>query len=156
MNIPIRKATLGDFQAVQKLSQELFLSDMPSDPLLNSQWTYQKEGESYFTKRITGTEGICFVAEFDGAVIGYVTGNIMEVLSWRPVRRLEMENLIVTVSYRGKRIGEQLAQKLFDWGKHLGMERVTVTAYAINEGGIRFYKRIGFIPDSLLLEKTLD
>ncbi len=155
MDVIIRKATSADLPAVQKLSCELFLSDVSHDPLLNKQWTYQKEGEAYFSKRVTQAEGICFVAELDGTIVGYTTGNSMPVLSWRPVRRIELENLIVTALYRGKGIGEQLVHALFAWGKSLGMERVMVSAYAINEGGIRFYKRIGFIPDSVQMEKIL-
>jgi len=67
-----------------------------------------------------------------------------------------MENLIVTKEFRGHGIGEQLAKAVFDLGKKLGMERVMVASYAMNDGAIKFYKRVGYVPDTLHLEKVLD
>src|SRR5260221_389917 len=138
MDVQIRKATIEDLPRVQQLSQELFLSDYPRDPLLNKEWSYNEDGKTSFLKRITEENRFCFVAELGGEIIGYTTGSVMEILSWRPVKRLEMENLIVTEKYRGQGIGEKLAQKVFDLGKQLGMERVMVAAYATNDGAVKF------------------
>lgn len=156
MDISIRKATIEDLPRVQELSQELFFSDYPNDSLLNTDWTYSEEGKKSFVSRITEENGFCFVAQTNEGVIGYATGSIMPILAWRPVKRLEMENLIVTEKFRGQGIGEKLAQAVFDLGKSLGMERVMVSAYATNDGAVKFYKRVGFIPDCLQLEKVLD
>ncbi|HYK08604.1 MAG TPA: GNAT family N-acetyltransferase [Candidatus Eisenbacteria bacterium] len=156
MDVTIRKATIEDLKRVQELSQELFFSDYSNDPLLNVDWTYSPEGEKSFTTRIMDEDKFCFVAEIDGEIIGYASGSTLPVHAWRPVKRLEMENLIVTQKYRGQRIGEKLAQAVFDLGKSLGMERVMIAAYATNDGAIKFYQRIGCIPDTLHLEKVLD
>lgn len=156
MDIFIRQGKVEDLQAIQKLSQELFYSDLPSDPFLNEQWTYQKEGEDYFLGNLTGEKGVCFLAEVNKEIVGYVTGKALPVAAWRPVKRTEMDNLIVSASFRGQKIGEKLCQAFFDWSKQQGVERVMVSAYAINDGAIRFYKRVGFIPDSVQLEKTID
>ncbi len=155
MNTVIRQAIESDLAAVQKLSKELFESEQHRDPLLNMQWTYQQEGEEHFKKRVSGEEGVCFVAEISGEVVGYTTGSVMRIVSWRPVRRVEMENLIVSDSYRGQGIGEKLAERLVEWAKEQGVERIMVSAYAANDGAIKFYKRNGFVPDSIELEKEI-
>lgn len=155
MNVTIRKATVDDLPQIQKLSQELFQVEQVRDPLLNMDWSMGEEGRKTFLSRITEENRFCFVAEADSQVVGYTTASVLPILAWRPVKRLEMENLIVTEKYRGQRIGEKLAQTLFDLAKSLGLERVMVSAYAANEHALRFYKRIGFVPDSLQLEKVL-
>jgi ribosomal protein S18 acetylase RimI-like enzyme len=156
MDVTIRKATIEELPRIQKLSQELFFSDFSNDPLLNTNWTYSPEGEKSFTSRIMDEDKFCFVAEVNKEIIGYASGSTMPILAWRPVKRLEMENLIVTEKYRGQGIGEKLAQAVFDLGKSLGMERVMVASYAMNDGAVKFYKRVGFVQDTLHLEKVLD
>ena len=155
MDVLIRKATTDDLLAIQKLSQELFQAELVRDPLLNMNWSMGEEGRKIFYARITEENRFCFVAEIDGMIVGYATGSILPTLAWRPVKRLEMENLIVSEHYRNQKIGDKLTQQVFDYAKSLGMERVMVSAYAANEHAIRFYKRAGFIPDSLQLEKVL-
>lgn len=155
MDIVIRKATVADLEFVQELSQELFRVELVRDPLLNMDWSMGEEGRKTFLSRITEENRFCFVAETNGEIVGYTTASVLPILPWRPVKRLEMENLIVTEKYRGQRIGEKLAQILFDLAKSLGLERVMVEAYAANEHALSFYKRVGFVPDSLQLEKVL-
>ncbi len=156
MDVVIRKATKEELPKIQELSQELFLSDESRDSLLNMEWSRSEDGKKIFLSRIVEDNKFCFVAEVEKEIVGYTTGSVMEVYAWRPVKRLEMENLIVTQKYRGQGIGEKLALAVFDLGKSLDMERVMVTAYATNGEGIRFYERIGFAPDSLQLEKILE
>ena len=155
MEVTIRKATIEDLPAVQELSQELFYSDLPHDPLMNVDWSFSEDGKKIFTARITEPNRFCLVAEINGKIIGYTTGSVLSVPAWRPVKRLELENLIVTEKYRGQRIGEKLAQAVVDLAKSLGMQRVMVAAYATNDRAIKFYKRVGFIPDTLQLEKEV-
>lgn len=151
----IRRATIEELPRIQELSQELFYSDYPNDPLLNREWSFSEDGKDVFTKRIIEPSRFCLLAEIDGEIIGYATGSILVVPAWRPVKRLELENLIVTEKYRGKRMGEKLSQAVFELAKSLGMQRVMVAAYATNERAIKFYKRIGFTPDTLQLEKEV-
>lgn len=155
MDIKIRKATIADLPRVQELSQELFSVELQRDSLLNMDWSLGEEGRKTFLSRITDKNRFCFVAEAGGEVVGYATGSVLPILAWRAVKRLELENLIVTEKYRGKKVGEKLARTVFDLGKSLGMQRVMVSAYAANDGAITFYKRVGFVPDSLQLEKDL-
>ena len=155
MQVVIRKATVDDLPQVQRLSQELFQVEQVRDPLLNMHWSEGEEGRKTFLARITDENRFCFVAMSGQEIVGYATGSVLPILAWRVVKRLELENLIVTEKYRGQQVGEKLAQAVFDLGKSLGMQRVMVSAYAANDGAIKFYKRMGFIPDSLQLEITL-
>lgn len=49
MSTKIRPAIIDDLKAVQDLNHELFVFDIKSDPLLNINWPYETEGESYFS-----------------------------------------------------------------------------------------------------------
>lgn len=108
MDITIRKATVTDLPQIQKLSQELFQVEQVRDSLLNMDWSMGEGGRKTFLARIIEKDKFCFLAEIHGEIIGYTTASILPILPWRPVKRLEMENLIVTEKYRGQKIGEKL------------------------------------------------
>ena len=63
--------------------------------------------------------------------------------------------MFVEKAYRSHKIGAALAQHFLEWTKARGAERVSVSAYAANEGAIRFYKSLGFQPKNLVLEAGL-
>jgi len=141
----VRKARPEDFKAVQDLNYQLFVHDQEYDPLLKMTWPYDKEGAAYLAKRVAGKEGVCFVAELDGRVIGYLCGGMMKPYSYRMVKKqAELENTLVAAEYRGQRIGEKLFESLMAWAKEQGAERILVSAAAQNLEAIKFYRRVGF------------
>lgn len=155
MDIHIRKATEKDVKEVQRLSQELFEEEIVRDPALHMQWSLGENGRETFLKRITENDRFCLLAEENGVIIGYAMGSILPVPLWRQVKRLELENIVVTKQYRNAGVGAMLTEKVFALVKELGMDRVMVEVYALNEQGICFYKRMGFVPETLQLEKIL-
>lgn len=150
----IRKATLDDLATVQDLNHDLFIWDAKSDPALNVEWPYNK-GAEYFTKIISGEKGVCFVAEDNDAIIGYLAGCKCNDNECMLAPRAEVENMFVREDYRGKGVGTQLIQAFFDWSKGQGINHVLVGAYTKNEPAVAFYKKQGFKPHVTMLEKIL-
>lgn len=151
MDINIRKAKIEELKTVQDLNRDLFASDGPRDKYLNHNWPYE-DGRSYFSKRITDDNSICLVAEIDNEIVGYFAGAVMEVESWRPVKRTELENMFVKEEFRSKGVGAKLVNEFFNWSKTKEVQRSLVVAYVTNEKAIKFYQKMGFDPESVSLE----
>lgn len=157
MNVTIRPAKEDELQAIQDLNYQLFVHDEEYDPLLNMDWPYQDEGTKYFQSRIKGKEGVCFVAEVDNKVIGYLAGSVVASYPYRKIQKqTELENTLVLEEYRGQRIGEQLFKQFVEWSKQQGAERIKVSAAANNVQAIKFYHRVGFEDYGLELEYPIN
>jgi ribosomal protein S18 acetylase RimI-like enzyme len=154
--VAIRRATPEDFEFVQELNHQLFLHDSPRDPYLNLNWPYEGYGANYFHKLVNGEYGVCFVAEVAGEPVGYLAGAVKKDEAWRHVRATELENMFVRPEFRGHGVGRQLAEAFLTWSKKQGAKRAQVIAYYENHPAIGFYKKVGFIPESLSLEAHLE
>lgn len=153
--VKTRRARPSELKIIQDLNYTLFQSDKERDEFLNHRWPYIKDGKEYFKKRIAGKNGICLVAEVDGKVVGYLAGGLKKVRSWRPVKRTELENMLVIEKFRSKGIGDKLVKEFLKWSKEKGVKRAQVVAYVTNVRAIKFYKRMGFAPESISLETPI-
>ena len=149
--VTVRKAGTEDFDYVQALNHQLFLSDSKHFDDLNTDWPFE-EGERYFKDRLAGKGGACFVAEEDGEIIGYVMAGWSHLnFSAYKGKRAELENICVNEKYRSRGVGAKLVEMLLDWCMQNGATHVMVDAYAPNLKAIKFYKSQGFEPYSEVL-----
>jgi GNAT superfamily N-acetyltransferase len=151
--VSIRRAGAGDVPVFVDLSHALFQEDAGErDSFVNLNWPRQ-EGHAYYTKHIRSERSFVVLAERDGVGIGYLVGYVNEGSSFRPVRVAELESMYVRKGYRGQRVGRRLVEAFLEWVSQRGVERVSVTAYAANEGAVAFYQRLGFRPRNITLER---
>lgn len=157
-SIIIRKSTIDDLRSVQELNKLLFISDNPHDGgLLNVEWPLEDEGRDYFRGKVLGETGVCFIAEVDNKIIGYLVAKVDKVeQNYRPVERTELENMLVLEAYRSKGVGKKLVSAFLQWSKEQGAQRVFVKAYSPNERAIKFYEKLGFKPHVLELEGDIN
>lgn len=154
-HIVIRKAKQNDLAVVLTLSDELSLSDLPYDKEVDINWAHTDKGKKYYSGKIQGNNGICFVAQVNGVIAGYLTAAIKEIPSYRLVKIAEVENLVVDKEKRSKGIGKALLNEFVKWAKEAGSDKVSVNVFSSNEKGISFYKREGFIPYDITFEMPL-
>ena len=155
MDTIIRYAKTEELKAVQDLNFSLFTAENSNDELLDMDWPYN-EGERYFKNLISGECGVCFVAELEGELVGYIAGSITDTNGYRPVKRSELENMFVKEPFRGNGIGDKLAKVFLNWSKNNGAQRCFVVAYTQNARAMEFYLKAGFSPYSSELEVQLD
>lgn len=152
----IRKAQLEDLEAIRRLNHALFLWDYKHDSALNTDWPLEEFGANYFRKRIKEETGVCFVADEEGVLVGYVTGHVdTNIDPTDTLLRCELDNIYVNDASRGAGIGRQLVSALETWCKSNGAESMIVVAYSGNLDAIEFYKSYGFTPFALKLERKL-
>lgn len=154
-NIKIRRATLEDVKTIQNLSQELFEHDARWDSFFNMSWSHGQDGEKFFRKVLTAKNRVCFIAEIDGVVVGYLNASVLPIHSWRPIKRTEITNLFVKENFRGMNIGTKLVESFIKWSKEKGIKRAVVVANANNAKAISFYKKNKFLPELVTLEVDL-
>ena len=153
----IRPAQPEDISTIVALSDALFREDAGSrDPTTNLAWATQ-EGQGYFTNLLAGDTAACWLAESvaEGRVVGYLAGRFSGGDSLRPISVAMLESMYVREKYRGSGAGAKLVEQFLLWAQGQGAQRATVTAYATNEGAIRFYERLGFSSKSLSLEREV-
>lgn len=155
-DIKIRKANIEDLQDILRLNFDLFKKEYKEyDKSLNLKWTYT-DGKKYFSDRILKKDGFVEVAEFESRIIGYVCGGISERKFYRKkTKYAELENMIIENEFRGKGIGDKLAQDFIDWCKKCNIGYIAVTASMLNEQGIYFYRKLGFKDYNLTLEMEI-
>jgi GNAT superfamily N-acetyltransferase len=157
-SLAVRPAEPGDLRAIQDLNHLLFLEELVRDPLLDTSWPLSKVGEGYFKSHVLGNRRrcACFVATEGERVIGYVAAALRSNDGTRPVKRAELENMLILPEWRSKGLGKQLVEACVSWAKKRGVERLVVKAYSANASALTFYERHGFQEISKTLEMPLD
>lgn len=142
----IRIARPDELPIVQKLNGDAFENDAEHDPYLVMTWpTDPSTGGTYFRRRLDGAgDGVVFVAEDNGDVIGYIAGAIRPNEPYRRGSRSELENMFVRADARRSGIGSSLVNAFVTWSRQQGADEVYVSAYFDNERAVSFYEHYGF------------
>jgi len=152
----IRKAREEDVPGILRLDRALIRHDRRFDPTLDPRWSSRPAGRAFFRDRIRGADGAVWVAEVDGKLVGYLAGGCCEAEDYRRVPPMaEVDCMFVQKHYRGYGIGERLLRRFLACCARCGVGRVRVVACVGNSGAIAFYRRLGFEPYDLVLEREL-
>ncbi len=154
-DIRIRLASAADLPAIVELADGLNREDAGQhDPLANLSWP-RDEGPAVFASALESESRRYFLAADGDVPIGYLAGAITEPKIYRLARVAEIRSLFVQAPYRGRGIGELLVESFIAWARASAADRLAVSAFASNAGGIRFYQRMGFVPHEVVLEQPL-
>ena len=88
------------------------------------------------------------VAKSNEKYIGYCISTIID-------GKGEIESLHVDESNRGKGIGEKLVRKHLEWMNENDCSVIGVTVSQENESAIGFYRKLGFYPNTLYMQREL-
>jgi ribosomal protein S18 acetylase RimI-like enzyme len=94
-----------------------------------------------------------YVADIDGAVAGFVSGE--ERTHWSGEPELYVGELAVSMQYKGRGIGRALIEAVTEHAKHLGLATITLDTGAANTPARAFYRRLGFDEEDVKLTKVL-
>ena len=150
----IREAITEDLPQILALSQKLFLDpSSSSDKFADSNWPLSEVGKEAFKGALH--DGFLWVTAEDSAVVGFICAEGSPLVDWRPIRRVELLSFYIEPEYRSSGVGAALVQELIKWAKQKEARTVFVSAYADNDKGIDFYRKMGFKDESLQLEKEI-
>jgi GNAT superfamily N-acetyltransferase len=133
MNITIRRAERKDCARLLELVKELAEYERAPDAV-----TVTPE---HFTESGFGEKPVwwAFVAEVDGIVQGFAMYYI-RFSTWKG-QRMYLEDLLVTESMRGNRIGKMLFDRLIEECKEKSFSAMVWQVLDWNEPAINFYKK---------------
>jgi GNAT superfamily N-acetyltransferase len=133
MNITIRKAVKEDCPRLLELIKELAVYERaPNDVTV----TLEHFTESGFGKNPVWW---AFVAETDGRVEGFALYYI-RYSTWKG-QAMYLEDIVVTESMRGKKLGKLLFDRLIEEAKEKNWSRIIWQVLDWNEPAINFYKK---------------
>lgn len=133
MEVTIRKAKKEDCPQMMKLIQELADYEKAPNEVTVSMQEFEQSG--------FGKEAVwqAFVAESSGNLVGLALFYI-RYSTWKG-RRLYLEDLIVTKSFRGKGVGKQLFDKVLKFSKEKNYCGMVFQVLDWNTPAIEFYKK---------------
>ena len=105
--------------------------------------TYRRSVQQTVKDRLRKQEGIGFVAEKEGQVVGFIIGEMkgegfgLEKSGW-------LEVVMVHPRYMGTGTGHALARKLFDYFRRRGIRDVHTTVLWDAVDMLSFFKSLGF------------
>lgn len=155
--LTIRRARVGDLPALDKLLYQVHKVHSDARPDLF------KAGAKKYTdeelKAILADEKRpIFVAERDGAVLGYafcVHRQYLPESSMTDVKTLYIDDLCVDEDMRGAHVGKALYEFVLQYAKEQGCYNVTLNVWADNPNAVRFYEQLGLRIQKLGMEQIL-
>ena len=94
-----------------------------------------------------------YVAEVDGEVVGFVSGE--ERTHWSGELDLYVGELAVAPECEGKGIGRALMAAVTEYAEQHRIHRITLETGAANEAALAFYHRLGFLPEDIRLTRSV-
>lgn len=133
------------------------LSDLPQlAELLDLLFTQEADFQPDREKQLRGLRlilespqaGVLFAARDGDEVIGMVS-LLFTISTVEGGPACWLEDLIVRPDRRGSGLGSRLLRHLIDYARAHGFTRVALLTDKLNTGGIRFYRRHGFVPSEM-------
>ena len=99
-----------------------------------------------------------FVADNNGEVVGYafcvfqqhINNNILT-----DIKTLYIDDLCVDEQKRGLHVGTKLYNYVLDFAKQSGCYNVTLNVWYCNQSALKFYEKLGLMPQKIGMEKIL-
>jgi ribosomal protein S18 acetylase RimI-like enzyme len=117
---------------------------------LTGHWT--AEAELAFLQSL-GPRSEIFLATVNGHIVGF------QVIEPFATYTTAMDHVAILGTYvdrdfRGRGLGQRLAQATFEFAREQGFEKIVIYVLAHNEGALAYYRRLGFVEKGVLVRQT--
>jgi len=146
--IEIRKITLNDLDALQKIGRQTFQETFDASNSEENMKNYLEEGFSKekLTAELTDENSAFYFATLENEVIGYLKINFgASQTELKDNKALEIERIYVAKEFHGKSVGQLLYDKAIQIAKQKESEYVWLGVWEENPRAINFYKKNGFV-----------
>jgi len=146
---PVRRDSLEDAAGVADVLNNVIAEGRYT--ALTGHWT--AEAELAFLQSFLGPRSELFVAEVAGRIVGH-QGIEPFVTYTSTMAHVAHVGTYVHADFQGRGIGKRLAAATFDFARAHGYEKVVIYVLADNEGGLAYYRSLGFEPLGVLKRQT--
>jgi L-amino acid N-acyltransferase YncA len=145
---PVRRDDLADAAGLADLLNSVIAEKRYT--ALTGTWT--AESEQAFLLGL-GPRSEIFVAEVQGRIVGF------QVVEPFVTYTSTMDHVVhlgtyVYAGFRGQGIGQRLAETSLAFARRYGYEKAVIYVLAHNEGGLAFYRKLGFEERGVLRRQT--
>lgn len=162
MDVEIREYCGSDRTSFVRLMEEL-QDYLVSIDNLKRMRRMPEYGESYTERtlqNVAKNNGIIYVAESEGRIVGLVVGVMLEqtkeeLLELVPYKRGVVLELIVENGYREKGIGTLLIEKMEGYFRQQGCSVSGVDVFPPNKNAYHLYRRLGYLERNIWMTKKL-
>lgn len=147
MDITIRNVSIKDYEDLCLVYEELDELHRINHPELFIKADNQVRAKEYISEIINDESKALFVAEVDSKVIGFAECFTMKSSSFPVIKKrewIQLDNIAVKREYQNHNIGTLLLNKVIDWTKGKGINRIELKVYYFNTSAINFYSNKGF------------
>jgi len=154
----IGRAAEADMNGINKLLREVLAVHHDGRPdLFRANAKKYTDGE--LRKIIKDDSRPIFVARDEsGEVLGYAFCVFVQHLNHNiltDVKTLYIDDLCVDEARRGQHVGTRLYEYVVDFARESGCYNLTLNVWSCNEGALRFYEKLGLVPQKIGMEKLL-
>lgn len=110
---------------------------------------------SIYSINIGSTEIVYLVAEYNKAVVGFLSIHVQRILHHTNLT-CELQELNVFSEYRSMGVGTALMQEAERIAKELGLEEIELTTKIFRKRAQDFYNRLGYINSHLKFVKKMN
>ncbi len=71
------------------------------------------------------------------------------------VRTLYIDDICVDEKYRGQHVGSELYYEVKEYAKGQGFYNITLNVWSCNPGAMKFYQKMGLLPQKVCMEQIL-
>jgi ribosomal protein S18 acetylase RimI-like enzyme len=137
-SITIRRATVDDAAGIQSIWEVIAAEKIYSA----IDQPFSVDQERVYLQSLKEREGI-FIAEVDGKMVGFQSLDLW-VKVIRSMDHVGQLGTFVLPQWRGRRVGEMLAQHTLSFARAHGYEKLVLFVRASNPGAQKFYAALGF------------
>lgn len=158
MKIDIRRAGENDLNGINRLLRQVLDVHYNGRPDL-----FKANGKKYSDKELSeifsdyNSPVFVAVAE-DGNVVGYAFCVFQRHINsgiLKETKTLYIDDFCVKETLRGQHIGTDLYEYVLKFAKANRCYNVTLNVWACNKTAIKFYEKLGFLPQKITMEKIL-
>ena len=153
----IRFAKLDDIPAMIRLLKQVGRVHYEGRPDI-FRADAQKYDESALTALLQDKNRPILVAEVENSVVGYAFCVLQNTVG-DPVLQdkltVYIDDLCVEETCRGAGVGKALYHAVLDYAKELGAYNVTLNVWAVNKSALKFYEKMGLMPQKYGMEIVL-
>ena len=158
MVLSLRRATDQDYEALCGLLGELDSLHREALPQVFRKPEGPARTKDYISHLLAEENGVVFVAERDGEVIGFVQAAVQEARAipiMVPRCYVVIGDLVVKDGLRRLGVGRLLAEKAHQWAVSKGASQIELNVWEFNQGAIAFYEKLGYSAASRRMWKAL-
>ncbi|WP_035673294.1 GNAT family N-acetyltransferase [Flavobacterium sp. 83] len=147
-SIEIRKATLTDLEAIQKISTQTFTETFAAvnTPENIANYVADSFNSEQLTSELNNANSLFYLATASNEIVGYLKVNFGDAQTEMINKNaLEVHRIYVSKAFHGKNVGQLLIDEVKKIALKTDVDYIWLGVWEENHRALRFYTKNGFV-----------